>query len=138
MSIGLIIALVLIAVVAVYFVIALRRMKRMQVPTSEKVVVLNVTNFDHQTKQGITLVDFWATWCMPCKVMVPALNDVAEELDGRVKVGKVDVDQNKSLAAKFKVRNIPTIVLLKDGKEINRFVGVKDKNFLLKQLKDVL
>jgi len=138
MSIGLIVALVLVAIVAVYFGIALRRMKRMQVPTSEKVVVLNVTNFDHQTKRGLTLVDFWATWCMPCKVMVPALNDVAEELDGKVKVGKVDVDQNQALAAKFKVRSIPTLILFKDGKEINRFVGVKDKNFLLKQLKEVL
>jgi len=138
MSIGLIVALVLVAIVAVYFGIALRRMKRMQVPTSERVVVLNVTNFDHQTKRGLTLVDFWATWCMPCKVMVPALNDVAEELDGKVKVGKVDVDQNQALAAKFKVRSIPTLILFKDGKEINRFVGVKDKNFLLKQLKEVL
>ena len=70
--------------------------------------------------------------------MVPALNDVAEELNGKAKVAKVDVDQNQELAAKYKVRSIPTLVLLKDGKEIKRFVGVKDKNFLLKQIKEVM
>jgi len=138
MSTGLIIALVLIAVVVGYFGIALRRMKKMQVPSSEKIVNLNEANFEHQIKRGITLVDFWATWCMPCKIMVPALNEVAEEFDGEVKVAKVDVDQNKSLSAKFNVRSIPTLILFKDGKEINRFVGVKDKNFLLKQLKAVM
>ncbi len=138
MSIGAIIAIVLAVVVVGYFGIALRRMKKIQVPSSEKIVNLNEANFEHQIKRGITLVDFWATWCMPCKIMVPALNDVAEELDGKVKIAKVDVDQNQSLSAKFKVRSIPTLILLKDGKEINRFVGVKDRNFLLKQLRAVL
>lgn len=138
MSTGVIIAIALFVVVVGYFVFAFRRMKKIQVPTSEKVVILNVSNFEHQTKRGVTLVDFWATWCMPCKIMVPALNDVAEELNGKVKVAKVDVDQNQALAAKFKVRSIPTLILFKDGKEINRFVGVKDKSFLLKQLKEVL
>ncbi len=138
MSIGLIIAIVIFAAIAGYFVLAYRRMKNMQVPTSEKVVVLSINNFDHQTRRGVTLVDFWATWCMPCKMMVPALNDVAEELNGKAKVAKVDVDQNQELAAKYKVRSIPTLVLLKDGKEIKRFVGVKDKNFLLKQIKEVM
>ncbi|SDB85514.1 thioredoxin [Williamwhitmania taraxaci] len=138
MSIGAIIAIVLAVVVVGYFGIALRRMKKIQVPSSEKIVNLNEANFEHQIKRGITLVDFWATWCMPCKIMVPALNDVAEELDGKVKIAKVDVDQNQSLSAKFKVRSIPTLILFKDGKEINRFVGVKDRNFLLKQLKAVL
>lgn len=138
MSIGLIIAIVIFAAIVVYFVLAYRRMKNMQVPTSEKVVVLSINNFDHQTRRGVTLVDFWATWCMPCKMMVPALNDVAEELNGKAKVAKVDVDQNQELAAKYKVRSIPTLVLLKDGKEVKRFVGVKDKNFLLKQIKEVM
>jgi len=138
MSTGAIIAIILAVVVVGYFGIALRRMKKIQVPSSEKIVNLNEANFEHQIKRGVTLVDFWATWCMPCKIMVPALNDVAEELDGKVKIAKVDVDKNQSLSAKFKVRSIPTLILFKDGKEINRFVGVKDKNYLLKQLKAVL
>ena len=138
MSTGAIIALVLLVVVVGYYWLAYRRMKNMKVASSEKIVVLNEANFEHQTKRGVTLVDFWATWCMPCKMMVPALNEVAEELDGKVKVAKVDVDQNQSLSAKFKVRSIPTLIIMKDGKEINRFVGVKDKSFLLKQLKDVM
>ena len=107
-------------------------------PTSEKVIILSENNFDHQTRRGVTLVDFWATWCMPCKMMVPALNDVADELNGKAKVAKVDVDQHQSLAAKYKVRSIPTLILFKDGKEVKRFVGVKDKNFLLKQIKEVM
>ena len=66
------------------------------------------------------------------------LNDVAEELNGKAKVAKVDVDQHQSLAAKYNVRSIPTLILLRDGKEVKRFVGVKDKNFLLKQIKEVM
>ncbi len=138
MSIGTIIAIVLFAVVVGYFVLAYRRMKKIQVPTSEKVIILSENNFDHQTRRGVTLVDFWATWCMPCKMMVPALNDVAEELNGKAKVAKVDVDQHQSLAAKYNVRSIPTLILLRDGKEVKRFVGVKDKNFLLKHIKEVM
>lgn len=138
MSIGTIIAIVLFAVVVGYFVLAYRRMKNIQVPTSEKVIILSENNFDHQTRRGVTLVDFWATWCMPCKMMVPALNDVAEELNGKAKVAKVDVDQHQLLAAKYNVRSIPTLILLRDGKEVKRFVGVKDKNFLLKQIREVM
>ena len=112
-------------------------MKKSDVPTSTKIKILTGGNFKHQVKNGVTLVDFWATWCMPCKIMVPVLNELADELDGKVTIGKVDVDQNKPLAGEFKVRSIPTLVLLKNGKEINRFVGVKDKKFLLKQLSEV-
>jgi thioredoxin 1 len=137
MSTTLIVILGIIVVVVGYFYFALRRMKKIDVPASAKIKTLTGTNFKQQVKSGITLVDFWATWCMPCKMMVPVLNELAEELEGKVTVGKVDVDQNQSLAAEYKVRSIPTLVLLKNGKEINRFVGVKDKKFLLKQLGEV-
>lgn len=137
MSTTLIVILGIIVVVVGYFYFALRRMKKIDVPTSTKIKTLTGTNFKQQVKSGITLVDFWATWCMPCKMMVPVLNELADELDGKVTIGKVDVDQNQPLAGEFKVRSIPTLVLLKNGKEINRFVGVKDKKFLLKQLSEV-
>jgi len=77
------------------------------------------------------LVDFWAPWCGPCKMVAPILNEIAEEQQGKVRVGKVNVDNQQALATKFKVRNIPTLVLLKNGKEVKRFVGVKSKKTLL-------
>ena len=138
MSTGAIIALALLVAVVGYYWLAYRRMTNMKVASSEKIVILNEANFEHQTKRGVVLVDFWATWCMPCKMMVPAHSEVAEALEGKATVAKGDVDKNQSLSAKFKVRSIPTLIVLKDGKEINRFVGVKDKSFLLKQLKDVM
>jgi len=80
------------------------------------------------------LVDFWAEWCMPCKMMIPVLNELAEEVDGSVSIAKLNVDEQKKTAAGFKVRSIPTMILFRNGKEIHRFVGVKTKDYLLKEL----
>lgn len=82
------------------------------------------------------LVDFWASWCAPCRMMAPILNDIAGELNGNKHIGKVNVEQYQSLAQKFKVRGIPTLILFKNGVEVNRFVGVKNKEFLMKQLEN--
>lgn len=98
------------------------------------VLTLTDKNFQQQTKNRLVLVDFWAEWCAPCRMMAPILNDVASELDGNAYVGKVNIEQYQSLANRFKVRNIPTLILFKNGKEINRFVGVKTKDYLLKEL----
>ena len=106
-----------------------------EVKKSDKILTLNTKNFKSQTRSGLVLVDFWAPWCSPCKVIAPILNDVAEELDGEVKIGKLNVDHNQPIAGKLKVRNIPTLILFKDGQEINRYTGVKTKKFLIKQLK---
>lgn len=100
----------------------------------EKVLTLTDQNFQQQTKNKIVLVDFWATWCAPCRMMAPVLNDVASELSGNSHVGKVDIQQYESLAQKFKVRSIPTLILFKNGTEVNRFVGIKSKEFLLKEI----
>ena len=132
-----IVAFILIALVA-SFVLNYRKMKKTPVvEDSDKIKKLTDQNFEHQIKSGITLVDFWATWCMPCKIMAPILNDLSEALTGNASVGKLDVDQNKSASAKYGVRSIPTLVLFKNGKEINRFVGVKTKDFLLKEIEKV-
>ena len=100
----------------------------------EKVLTLTDKNFQQQTKNKVVLVDFWATWCAPCRMMAPVLNDVASELSGNSHVGKVNIEQFQSLAQKFKVRSIPTLILFKNGTEINRFVGIKSKDFLLQQI----
>jgi thioredoxin 1 len=99
---------------------------------------LSDANFQAQVKNGVTLVDFWASWCMPCKMMAPVLNETAEELGNAAKIGKLDVDSNRASSAKYGVRSIPTLILFKNGKEINRFVGVKSKDFLLKEIRKVV
>ena len=111
------------------------KMKSIPMPVdNDKILTLTDKNFQHQTKNKVVLVDFWAAWCGPCRMMAPVLNDVASELTGNSHIGKVDIEQYQSLAQKFKVRSIPTLILFKDGKEINRFVGVKSKEFLFQQI----
>lgn len=73
------------------------------------------------------LVDFWATWCMPCRMLAPTIEEIAEEADGRAYVGKVNVDEEPQLALQYGVRSIPTLIFFRDGKEVGRMVGVQDK-----------
>ena len=114
---------------------AKNKMKQLRdVKDSEKVKILSDQNFQNRVKTGFVLVDFWASWCMPCKLMVPVLNELAEETDGKVTIAKLNVDESKATASKFAVRSIPTLILFKNGKEIHRFVGVKSKDYLLKEL----
>ncbi len=116
----------------------MRRIKNTPlVADHSKILTLNDKNFQQQTKNKIVLVDFWASWCAPCRVMAPVLNEVANELSGDSHVGKVDIEKFQSLAQKFKVRSIPTLILFKNGKEIKRFVGIKNKDFLLKEIEKV-
>jgi thioredoxin 1 len=136
MSTTMIIAVVIIAFLATLYILARVRMKNIPVVAdSDKILTLTDKNFQHQTKNRLVLVDFWASWCAPCRMMAPVLNEVATELNGTSHVGKVNVEQYQSLAQRFQVRNIPTLILLKNGNEVNRFIGVKSKEFLLEQLK---
>jgi thioredoxin 1 len=108
-----------------------------EVPNSAKIKILADKTFAQQIKSGVVLVDFWASWCMPCKMMAPILNDVAEHATGNVTIAKLNVEQNQSTASKYKVRSIPTMILFKDGKEVNRIVGVKTKDYVLKEISKV-
>jgi len=130
-------AFLLVAFLASFFLNYYKMKKTPVVEDNGKIKKLSDQNFEHQIKSGIMLVDFWATWCMPCKMMAPVLNNLSEELTGNASVGKLDVDQNRAASAKYGVRSIPTLVLFKNGKEINRFVGVKTKDFLLKEIQKV-
>jgi thioredoxin 1 len=124
-----------ISVLVIFYILA--RLKMKNIPTvadSEKILTLTDKNFQHQIKNRLVLIDFWAAWCAPCRMMAPVLNEVADELAGNSYVGKINIEQYQSIAQKFQVRNIPTLILLKNGKEINRFVGVKSKQFLLEQI----
>ena len=135
MSTALIVVIALIAFLGTLYVLARRQMKNIPVVAdSDMILTLTDKNFQHQTKNRLVLVDFWAGWCAPCRMMAPVLNEVATELEGSSHVGKVNIEQYQSLAQKFQVRNIPTMILFKNGKEINRFVGIKSKEFLLQQI----
>jgi len=133
--------LIVIAVIAgaiIYLYLAARRIKNMpEMPESGNLVNLNPGNFQQQTRSGVALIDFWASWCMPCKMMAPILNEVADEIGDKAKICKVNVEDHQQLSSKFSVRNIPTLILLKNGKEVERFVGVKTKDFLIKQINKV-
>ena len=135
MQITLIVIGLLLAFVFIFRTIAMAKMKNTpMVADHEKVLTLTEQNFQQQTRNIVVLVDFWASWCAPCRMMAPVLNDVASELKGSSQVGKVDIQQFQSLANRFKVRSIPTLILFKNGMEINRFVGIKSKEFLLKEI----
>lgn len=80
------------------------------------------------------LVDFYADWCGPCKMMAPIVEEIAKEVDGKAKVGKINVDENPDIAVEYNVMSIPTLIIFKNGKETKRFVGVTDKEELIKEL----
>ena len=98
------------------------------------VIHLNKDNFEEVTREGLALVDFWATWCGPCRMQAPIVDQLDAELGGSVKVCKVDVDAEPALARKFRVMSIPTLIALKDGQIKETRVGYQD----LQSLKDML
>jgi thioredoxin 1 len=101
----------------------IRYTKQEQNMASDKVIHLEDSNFEEETKTGYALIDFWAAWCGPCVALAPLIDEIAGNMDGKLKVCKVDVDKNMQTAARFGVRGIPFIVLLKDGKEVDSVTG---------------
>ena len=87
-------------------------------------------SFDEAIASGTTVVDFWATWCGPCRMQAPILDSFEAEMGAEVKVGKVDVDEEPDIAGRFNIFSIPTIIVFRDGKEVARTVGVTDLNGL--------
>ncbi|ACH37433.1 MULTISPECIES: thioredoxin [Citrifermentans] len=107
---------------------------------SENVHTFTDDNFEKEVLQSNipVLVDFWATWCAPCKAIAPLIDTIASEYDGRIKVGKVNVDDNPGTPAKYGVRGIPTVILLKDGKVVDQVVGAIPKAQLEALIKKAL
>lgn len=86
-------------------------------------------------KEGLVLVDFFATWCGPCQMLTPVLEELDEQLNGSVTIAKINVDTESDLAAEFRISSIPTLVLLKDGKPVDSAIGYRDLNFLVDMIK---
>ena len=105
---------------------------------SKKLHKVDDKNFHLKIKVGVTLVDFWAPWCQPCLILGPIVSELAEEIGDNVKIAKLNIDDNQKTAAKYNVRSIPTIIIFKSGKEVQRIVGVKPKHFLKKTVEKYL
>ena len=103
---------------------------------SEKIVNLTEKNFKDEVEQSTVpvLVDFWASWCGPCRMIAPIVDQLADEFDGKVKVAKLNVDENSELAARYQVSSIPSLLLFRNGKVVNQMVGARPKGELVKVL----
>ena len=92
---------------------------------SENLVELTTEGFEQQIAKGVTLVDFWAPWCGPCRMQTPILEQLAPQVAGQAVIAKVNVDESPDVAAKYGIRSIPTLILFKDGQVVQQFVGVQ-------------
>lgn len=97
---------------------------------AEDLVKLDDSNFEETVKKGVTLVDFYADWCGPCRMIAPIMEELSVDFKGKAKIGKLDIEQAQETTSNFQVTSIPTIILFKDGKEINRIVGLRGKDAL--------
>ncbi len=88
-------------------------------------------DFQETISKGVTLVDFYATWCGPCRMIAPIIEELTEQVTGKATIAKLDIDQAQKTTATLQITSVPTLILFKDGQEVKRVVGVKDKEYLL-------
>ena len=107
---------------------------------SDVLTVLTDSTFDEEVSgsEQVVLVDFWAEWCGPCKLIAPILEEIAAEHAGRIVIGKLDVDDNPDVARRFEIMSIPTMIVFQDGVPKKRLIGAKGKNQLLQELAEFL
>ena len=105
-----------------------------------KAVVVTDSNFNDEVVNSQTpvLIDFWAEWCGPCRMIGPVVEELAQEFEGKIKVGKVNVDENQKTAAQFGIRSIPTLLLFKGGTLVNQMVGAQPKKKLVEAINKIL
>lgn len=102
-------------------------------------IVITNENFETVKNGGLPLVvDFWATWCGPCRAIAPIVKQLADEYDGRVVIGKCDVEEAEDIAAEYGIRNIPTLIFFKDGQPVDKFVGAGSKAKLQEKIEALL
>ena len=108
-------------------------------PSMEPAIVTDANYADLvEASSTPVLLDLWAAWCGPCRMLAPTIEGLARELSGRVMAGKLDVDANQRTAARFGVQSIPTLLILKDGREVDRLVGLQSREAILQRLKSYL
>ncbi|MBO7747415.1 thioredoxin [Paenibacillus sp. MWE-103] len=98
--------------------------------------VLTKDNFNQSIESGVTLVDFWAPWCGPCKMQLPIVEELSSELAGTANIGKINVDEEPELASQFGVMSIPTLILFKDGQPVDKMVGLQSKDSLKSKIQN--
>jgi thioredoxin 1 len=132
--------IILVLLLVVSFYKRYKMIKNMDVnaPVSENLIILRDAAFKKQIKTGVTLIDFWAPWCMPCKIQGPIVSEVADEFAGKAAICKLNIDENKKTATELGIRSIPTIIIFKNGKIVKKLVGVKTKAVLIKAVKEHL
>ncbi len=101
-------------------------------------VELNAQNFDEKIAQGACVVDFWAPWCGPCRMMTPILERISDEMGDLALVAKVNTDEESALAAKYGIQSIPTLIYFKDGKPVKTVTGVQSQVTVVKELKALI
>lgn len=99
-----------------------------------KYIELNQENFDSTVSNGVSLVDFWAPWCGPCRMIAPVIEELAQEFEGKANICKVNTDEQQDLAVKYGIRSIPTIIFMKDGEVVDQLVGATSKQALTDKL----
>ena len=95
---------------------------------AENTMEFTDSNFKNEVQEGLTLVDFWAPWCGPCRMVGPVIEELADDYAGKIKVGKLNVDDNQQTAMSYRVMSIPTVILFKDGEPVETMVGAMPKN----------
>ena len=105
-----------------------------------KIIDINASNFENIVSNGIVLIDFWAIWCGPCRMFSDILEEIADEVSKyeNVKIAKINIEEEKDLSRKFKIRSIPAIIIFKNGNIEKQFVGIQSKENLIKEIKEII
>ena len=103
-----------------------------------KYIELTAANFEEVTKAGVSMVDFWAPWCGPCRMIAPVIDELAGDFEGKANICKVNIDEEQDLAVKYGIRSIPTIIFMKNGEVVDQLIGATSKQALTDKINSLL